>query len=864
MSNPTKIILLVLGLMVVHPVLFAQAPLATKNETSYTRLFKGKTVKTKRGLITLHKAEGKVYFEFPVKLLNRNMLLGSVAESVSHSDDVVAGEQAHDPLCIYFTLMDSTIQIKSRQFGITAAAADNNVRNALGKNNIDPILASFRIQATAPDSQAVVFEPTSFFVSGNAAMDPFQEVGGLSSRRTSFKAETSLLDDIMAFEDNVTISSYLSFGVTTTFWGFMTAEDRPSTILMKRSLVLLPDATMRPRFNDPRIGIFYTDHMQYSGAGDGAKSIYYANRWRLEPRNEAAWKKGELTEPLKPIVYYIDDKFPAQWVDYIRQGVEDWNKAFEKIGFKQAIITRPYPKNDSTFDPNNIRYNCIKYAPTRTQNAMGPSWVDPRTGEILYASVYIYHGIVDILNDWMFVQMAAADKRVRTTNMPPDLMGRAIRYMTAHEVGHTLGLMHNMGASSAFPVDSLRSPTFTQQYGTTPSIMDYARFNFVAQPGDVERGVAMTPPNLGVYDYYAIKWLYSPIPQATTPEQEVPVLNKWISEKITDPMYRYGKQQFYGNLDPSSLTEDLGNDQVKATRYMMQNLQYIMKNYNQWVQGEDENYSFRQTMNFAIINIHFYWYWTHVLHNIGGIYQYEKYEGDPFPAYKVVPKAKQRESVQFLLETLENLSWMNNPELEQQKNAMNGDASEFMRTILFPYMMRWVANIGLSEAKAADDPYTQAECIADVFNYVWGSTKAGKKPTQEKLGMQTTLVKLLIQQSRVGERSGAGAAGFADLSEEEIALAKMEELAIRYSPQHGPLVPKTDKLHGIKDRSGPISGFGYLPGIRFQSADISHLYYQWLLQCKEVLQQVIPKHTGDTQLQYRYLLLLINKSLKIQ
>jgi hypothetical protein len=851
MKMHKKIVLLVVGSALLKGGLFAQG---NRGETPYAKLFKEKAVKTQRGLITLHKAEGKVYFELPLKLLQKDMLLGSVVEAASNANDAVAGEQAHEPLCIYFAQADSSVQIRKRFFYSRTDSGESSLQKALDKNNVDPVMASFKILAVPPDSLSLVFDATAFFVNGNAAMDPFMPAAGFVTRRTTYKSENSLLYDIMAYEDNVCISSYLSFGVTSSFLGFQFAEDKPSTVLMKRSLVLLPVQQMRPRLNDPRIGVFYTDHMKFSGKDNGVKPVHFANRWKLEPIDAAAWKRGERVAPVKPITFYIDDQFPKQWITYIQQGVEDWNKAFEQIGFKNAIVTRLYPANDPAFDPNNIKYNCIKYAPTLTQNAMGPSWVDPRTGEILNASVYIYHGIADILSEWMFIQTAAADKRARTMHLPQELIGRGIRYVTAHEVGHCLGLMHNMGASSAFPVDSLRSPSFTQKYGTTPSIMDYARFNFVAQPGDVERGVQMTPPELGVYDYYAIKWLYQPIYTAHTSADEVPVLEKWISEKIKDPMYRYGKQQLSGTIDPNAQTEDLGDDQVKATRYLMKNLQYIMKHLDAWVDAEDKDYMFRKDVNFSIINIHFYWYWMHVLHNVGGIYQYEKKEGDPFPAYKVVPRQKQKESILFLLDALEHLSWMNNDKLEAHMSSMNGDAANYMRSVLFPYMMRWVANIGFSETKAGSDAYTQAECISDVFNYVWGGAIAGKKPTPEKLSMQSSLVLLLIRNARVLENPTAFTASVNQLQDEDIAWLQ------------GMHHPSGVEICSVKDqglKQGKVSGFGYLPRLRYQAADISHIYYGWLLQCKDILQKLAPVHTGDVKRQYQYLLLQINKSLKV-
>jgi len=801
-----------------------------KKETPYQKLFKNKKYKTVKGLITLHKMDGKVYFEFPLNLLEKKMLVGSAVEGISNSGHGVVGEQALDPICIYFTQADSSIQI--RNAGFVPVTEEENLKKAIDKNNVGAILSSFKISAVSPDSSAVVFDATPFFVNGNANMDPFSPATGLYSRKTSYKNERSLLYDVMAYTDNITVSSYLSFEVTSYFFGFMYEENRPSTALMKRSLMLLPEEEMRPRINDPRIGIFYNRHLKFSGDDNGIKPVYYANRWKLEPKDPEAFNRGELTEPQKPITFYVDDQFPPQWVKYIREGAEKWNRAFEKIGFKNAIVTQMYPENDPEFDPNNIKYSCIKYAPTSTQNSMGPSWADPRTGEILSASVYLYHGVIDLLSDWLFIQTSVADKRVRTVNIPDEIVGEGLSYIIAHEVGHCLGLMHNMGASFAFPVDSLRSPSFTQKYGTTPSIMDYARFNFIAREGDLERGVRLLPPDIGVYDYYVIKWLYSPIPDAKTPQEEVPVLRKWIAEKIKDPMYRYGRQQIYTNFDPGSQTEDLGNDQVKATNYAFRNLKYILNNLNTWTKDEDPDFSFRKKMAFSVINIQFYWYLTHVLTNIGGVYQYEKYEGDP--------------------------------EIGENVGEIYGQADEYLRSVLFPYMMRKVANIGFSQAKSYETPYSQTECIKDVFDYVWGSTVAGKEPSKEKLSMQKSLVKLLIDNSKVnGPVAGGNVMSLADLTETQkgllnmIRLRQQEESRFEGNSSFLSLVSMYDPCQG------EVNGFGFLERFVYQTPDITHIYYGWLLQCKEIIKKATNVQKGTIKQEYQYLLLQINKALKV-
>ena len=337
---------------------------------------------------------------------------------------------------------------------------------------------------------------------------------------------------------------------------------------------------------------------------------------------------------------------PEKWKKPIKQGVEQWNLAFEKIGFKNAIKAIDFPENDPEFDPDNIKYSCVRYAPIGIKNAMGPSWFDPRTGEVLTASVYLYHDIMKLITEWRFIHTSPADSRVRTTNLPDDIMEDALRYVVTHEVGHCLSLMHNMAASEAIPVDSLRSPAYTQKYGTTMSVMDYARFNYVAQPGDKERGVKLTPPNLGKYDYFSIKWLYSPIYNAENAKGEIPILDKWISEKSGDPVYRYGKQQIGNLIDPSSVSEDLGNDKVKASEYGVKNLKYIMKNLNKWVGDEDKDFSFRTSIYKGILR-QYQTYLFHVYGVLGGIYLNERYAGDALPSYEFVSREYQKASIEI-------------------------------------------------------------------------------------------------------------------------------------------------------------------------------------------------------------------------
>lgn len=834
-----------------------------KVESEYDKLFNAPGCETKKGMITLHKKDGKVYFEMPLELMEKEMLLGSTVEEISDNNEALVGQKPHDPLHIYFTKIDSAVQMRYVYNVSIAGTQDKNIQRAIDQSNIGAIVANFPIKCWNNEKTAVVFDVTDFFVSDRYEIDPFDPYSastyyGWMLRITNFKKERSFIGDIKAFEDNVSISSHLSFGVTMRALGmFEYQTDKPFTALVKRSLILLPEKPMRPRMADPRIGIFFTGKMKYTAADNRVNVDYYAHRWRLEPKDVAAYKRGELVEPVKPIIFYVDPNFPEMWAKYIYMGIEDWNLAFEKIGFKNAVQARPFPTDDPEFDPDNIKYSCVRYAPILMENAMGPSWVDPRTGEILSASVYLYHNMVSLVYNWRVLQTGAVDPRVRGIGLPEEVLGESIRYVVRHEIGHCCGLMHNMGASSAFPTDSLRSATFTQKYGTTPSIMDYARFNYVAQPGDYEKGVCLTPPILGVYDYYAIRWNYQPIFEAKTSEEEVPILDKWISEKANDPMYHYGKQQFlYPAYDPSSLAEDLGDDAIKASTYGIKNLKYVMENFNSWVNEDDKDYAFRNVFYFNIY-AQFQQYITNVRPLIGGIYLNEKYVGDPLPVYQAVSKAKQKEALQFMLSTLSDMDWLDNEEFMKILPIMGSPAGMLRKSYLYS-LINGADDLALCCSKS-EDPYTQEEYLQDVYDYVFAPTLKRQSLSDWQREAQMTWLKTLIDGSEIASK-GKSQLPMAINASQPITYGESLKQEMFNFFAHA---PEEFKLQMMRQQA-PIMGMGFQERIRAEFPSIAPLYYEFLLKTEQLLKRAQNTGNANTQAHYKFLLRMIRDAMKVK
>ena len=687
-----------------------------KKEKTYEEIITKDAI-TDDGLFKVHKVKDKYYYEIADSLLGRDMLM--VTRIVKMATELPLNRHKMSEQVLKWEKFDNNIFLKQASY--SKFANDSlPISIAVSNSNFEPIISSFKIAVENKENNSHVIDVTSLYKS-DIKIFGFPQSSRKGYKITSLDSKLSFIESIRSFPLNIETKHIKTYKSSN-------SRNGQISMVLNNSMILLPKEPMKRRYFDQRVGWFTSAQTDYGIDNQEAETVRYLDRWRLEIKDEDIdkFKNGELVEPKKPIVYYLDPATPEKWRKYLKDGIEDWNVAFEAAGFKNAVIVKypPTKEEDPDWSPEDVRYSTVRYLASPSLNANGPHVSDPRSGEIIESDINWYHNVMKLLRNWYFVQTAAVNPDSRGVEFKNEVMGELIRFVSSHEFGHTIGLPHNMGSSSAYPVDSLRSATFTKKYGTSPSIMDYARFNYVAQPGD--EGVALMPsqwntPNVGVYDIYSVKWGYKPILDVSV-EEEKSILKSWIMEKANDLKYRFGS----AGIDPSSQTEDLGNDAVKASEYGIANLKRIMPKLMEWTTKDGETYNELGYMYGQVLG-QFGRYMGHVSNNIGGIYQYYKTSDQDGAVYTHVKKSRQQNCMNFLHNQLfETPKWMINKEILNKiefagiTNRIRSTQSRTLNSLLdFGKMARLIEN----EAINGKNAYSLIEMMTDlrkgIFNEVY-------------------------------------------------------------------------------------------------------------------------------------------------
>ena len=693
--------------------------------------------KTQNGLFTVSKTGNDYFFSIPDSLLNREILVTVRYTSTPAGTGKYGGELANQQTVYFQKSNDGKLLMRSRLL-INAADSVDKINRAITISNEDPIIAGLKIESTAGNASKV--KVNGLFLEDNEALS-MPRYAKLAMGLQALLPNLSYIESIKTFPLNTEVRTVKTWmgSSSSNYSAYATGK---STVGLNVSFVLLPKEPMARRLFDPRVGYFTDEFTYFSDNQQRIEPKRFITRWRLEPKDSAdieKMKRGELVEPKKPIIYYIDPATPKQWRPYLIQGVNDWQKAFEKAGFKNAIMAKEWPENDSTMSMEDARYSCIRYLASTIENAYGPNVHDPRSGEILESHICWYHNVMTLVHDWYMIQAGTLDEAAQKMKYDPDLMGQLIRFVSSHEVGHTLGLRHNFGSSSTVPVDSLRSRAFVVAHGHTPSIMDYARFNYVAQPEDSipREGIF---PRIGDYDCWAIEWGYKPMWNAYDDKSD-----HWELEKLTYERLKNNRRLWFGDGETNTTndarcqTEDLGDDAVKASYYGILNLKRELPLLPKWTYESGDIYGTNLSSIYNQVVGQFTRYCLHVIKNIGGVYTDYKTVDQPGSVYTDEPRAKQESAFKFVSDNilkqplwLTDVSYMDRITPSKQ-NFINRWGVRLMNLLA-----------SSSTLNKLTSTYPVSDYLPALVKNTFTELNNGSKPSSYRMAMQRALVENLI------------------------------------------------------------------------------------------------------------------------
>ena len=706
-----------------------------KEEDKYTKFFKDKKVETARGkFVTLHKIDGNVYLELPTKYLGKELMMGAKITSTTDPDYLAVGSMNSAPIVFRFEKQDSVIVMKAPNSIVYRRDASPELQKALELNYRDQSVESFTPEVYKADSSAVVLKINSLVTESS----PFFEI--VPSQQGPFKITSSrnssltFVRGLKAFDTNASVRVEMNFSVNASLMGVLTvAKDMPLTAEVTYTILPVEASNAIPRFADARVGYQTTRKVSFPDYLDQSEPVYLAHRWQLVPKDKKAYAKGQLTEPEKKIVFYLDSAFPASWQRPIREGVLRWNKAFEAAGFRNAIEVRDFPKNDKQFDPDNLEYSCIRYIPNSQETIAASNWTDPRTGEIFSGNLMIYNNVEALLHKQRFIGTAAVDPQVRSSRLPQALFEESLSQLVTQEMGSVLGLLHNYAASASYTTDQLRSAKFTKESGLAPSILDGVTYNYLAQPSD--KGVRLINDQLGVYDLFAIDWGYRYFDLKGDPAAEAKELLSRVDKRAREPYLRYAPEQRYA-VDPTVRTEDLGNDPIKTAELTMKNLAFIQSNLSKWITNDPDSRK-KKSLYLAVVQ-GYYLQLKNAMSLVGGVVCQESRLSTSLPRYQVVPKAKQREAFQWLLRQAKDFQGKADRNFERKGFI---DVSYYDQLLEFLVKDIYDLRSRIIIASQVDSKtYSLGEYFDDLYQATFASTIAGKSPNHMERLMQIAFI----------------------------------------------------------------------------------------------------------------------------
>lgn len=700
-----------------------------------------KDAKTDEGLFDVHLVGEKYYYEIPMEYLNTDMLLVSRLSKLPANlggGYVNAGTKVNTRM-INWERFKNKILIKEKSS--SAIAADSLPINvSVRNNNYEPTLYAFDIASFSKDSSSVVVDVTKFYNSDVKAISGLPSFFRKQYKVRSLDKSRSFINSMKSYPKNIEVVQDFTYN----------AAEPPSnssaetiSVQMNQSMILLPEAPMQPRYFDDRVGWFTLSQYDYGSNELKADRKTYLRRWKLIPKDIEAYKRGELVEPIKPIVYYLDPATPEKFRSYMKEGIELWQTAFEAAGFKNAIIAKdpPTKEEDPEFSPEDIRYSVVRYVASTTRNATGPSVSDPRSGEIIESDIIWYHNHLRSYRNRYMLETGAANPSARTLNTPDAEIGEMMKMVIAHEVGHTLGLPHNMCASYAYDVENYRDGAFTQKNGIATTIMDYARYNYIAQPGDTNIRFVR---QLGPYDDYAVNYGYRYIPEAKSADDEKQTLNSWVAAKAGDPKYKFGKQS--SRFDPTSQTEDIGNNSILASTYGLKNLKIVAKNLPSWTSDKTDNYDDLAELYGELLGV---WsrYVGHVVTHVGGVVEDTKNPSQDGIVYNPVDKAYQKSAIQWLHKNaFETPDWLLDKSILQ--NIDYAGYTDRLRRLQSRHLNNLLGfeRLGrLIDHKALDaNNYSALDMLRDVRSGIWSETKTSSSVSVFRRNLQRVYLDRMI------------------------------------------------------------------------------------------------------------------------